>query len=243
MSELGVPGASHVPAPTIMDAARYHEDAVVGDEIVRHKLSARFIHWAVALFFFGALFTGLPVWSPVFGWMAAFFGGLQVCRWLHAWVGIAFAAASVAMFFQWFRQMTFDSTDRSFSVGKYMNSGSVQEDEEVGRYNAGQKFFFWAAGLGAFALLLSGTVLWWPTSFPIPLRWVSIILHDIAFTAFFAAIVGHIYLGTAAEPGTFHSMTRGTVTKAWARMHHPRWYREVTGTASRATVTQLGKKS
>ena len=24
-------------------------------------------------------------------------------------------------------------------------------------------------------------------------------------------------------------MTRGTVTKAWARLHHPRWYREVTG--------------
>jgi len=242
MSEL-VPGASHLSGPNIMDAARYQEDAVVGDEIVRHKLSARFIHWAVALFFVGALFTGLPVWSPVFAWMGAFFGGLQVCRWLHAWLGVAFTVASVAMFLQWFRQMTFDATDRGFSVAKYMNSGSVQEEPEVGRYNGGQKFFFWAVGLGALALLLSGTVLWWPTTFPIPLRWVAIILHDIAFIAFFAAIVGHIYLGTAAEPGTFHSMTRGTVTKAWARMHHPRWYREVTGAKSKATVTELGKKS
>src|SRR5476649_1353689 len=185
--------------------------------------------------------TGLPVWSPVFAWMGAFFGGLQVCRWLYAWLGVAFTVASVAMFLQWFRQMTFDATDRGFSVAKYMNSGSVQEEPEVGRYNGGQKFFFWAVGLGALALLLSGTVLWWPTTFPIPLRWVAIILHDIAFIAFFAAIVGHIYLGTAAEPGTFHSMTRGTVTKAWARMHHPRWYREVTGAKSKATVTELGK--
>jgi cytochrome b subunit of formate dehydrogenase len=24
-------------------------------------------------------------------------------------------------------------------------------------------------------------------------------------------------------------MTRGTVTKAWAKLHHPRWYRDVTG--------------
>ena len=31
------------------------------------------------------------------------------------------------------------------------------------------------------------------------------------------------------EPGTFRSMVRGTVTTAWARLHHPRWYREVAG--------------
>ena len=42
-------------------------------------------------------------------------------------------------------------------------------------------------------------------------------------------IIGHIYLGTAAEPGTLRSMIHGTVTKDWARLHHPRWYREVTG--------------
>jgi len=46
-------------------------------------------------------------------------------------------------------------------------------------------------------------------------------------------IVFHIYLGTVAEPGTFGSMTRGTVTRAWARLHQPRWYREVTGEESR----------
>ena len=28
-------------------------------------------------------------------------------------------------------------------------------------------------------------------------------------------------------------MTRGTVTRAWARLHHPRWYREVTGEPDR----------
>ena len=50
-----------------------------------------------------------------------------------------------------------------------------------------------------------------------------------AFILFFVAIVFHIYLGTIGEPGTFRSMTRGTVTRAWARLHHPRWFREVTG--------------
>jgi formate dehydrogenase subunit gamma len=213
-----------VPAHRIMEVARHQEEVVVGDEIVRHKLSARAIHWSVALF------TGLPIWSPVFGWMALLVGGLSVCRWLHAWTGVAFFIASIFMFVQWVGQMTFDASDRSFDVRKYM-SFEGDEDPNVGRYNAGQKFFFWAAGAGALGLLVSGVVLWWPTYFPIPLRWVAIILHDITFIAFFAAIVGHIYLGTAAEPGTFRSMTRGTVTKAWAKLHHPRWFRDVTSNA------------
>jgi formate dehydrogenase subunit gamma len=229
MIQVRAPGASE--PLSVMEVARNQEDVVVGDEIVRHKLSARVVHWAVAVFFIGALFTGMPIWSPVFGWMAQIFGGLHVCRWLHAWLGVGFALATVAMVVQWAGQMRFDATDKKFNAREYMRF-SGPTDPNVGRYNGGQKFFFWAAALGGLAMLLSGVVLWWPTSFPMSLRWISIVVHDIAFIAFFAAIVGHIYLGTAAEPGTFQSMTRGTVTKSWARLHHPRWYREVTGEKS-----------
>jgi hypothetical protein len=78
------------------------------------------------------------------------------------------------------------------------------------------------------ALLVSGFIMWWPTRFQAWARETSYLLHDVTFIFFAVAVVGHIYLGTAAEPGTFRSMTRGTVTKPWARLHHPRWYREVT---------------
>src|SRR5215831_9857211 len=90
--------------PAIERAAN-EEDVVVGNEIVRHRLTSRIIHWLVALFFIVALLTGLPIWSPVFGWMAALFGGLGVARWLHAWVGIAFAASILVMFVHWVRDM------------------------------------------------------------------------------------------------------------------------------------------
>lgn len=228
MSEMGIPGATAAQGPTIMDVARSREDVAVGDEIVRHRLSSRLIHWTVALFFFLALFSGMPIWSPVFGWMASFFGGLTVCRWLHAWAGIAFAASSLLMFVHWLRDMKYDAHDRSFRMLSYLKF-SREEDPEVGKYNAGQKFFFFAVSLGTLALLLTGFVLWWPDSFPQWLRSASILLHDVAFICFFVAIVGHIYLGTAAEPGTFGAITRGTVTRAWARLHHPRWFRDVTG--------------
>ena len=60
------------------------------------------------------------------------------------------------------------------------------------------------------------------------LRGLSIVLHDFTFICFMVGIVMHIYLGTTAEPGTFRSMTQGTVTKPWARLHHPGWLRTVT---------------
>jgi len=228
MSELRIPGATPVAGPTAMQVARDREDVVIGDELVRHKLSSRVIHWTVAVFFFVALLSGMPIWSPVFGWMAFLFGGLSVCRWLHPWSGVAFAVASLVMFVLWVGQMRFDATDRKFNVMEYLRF-SGNEDPEVGKYNAGQKFFFWMALFTMLALLLTGIVLWWPSYFSQTLRSISILLHDLCYIGFFAAIVGHIYLGTAAEPGTFRSMTRGTVTRPWARLHHPRWYRDVTG--------------
>src|SRR5436853_5657924 len=133
MSELGIPGASSTSGPSVMQVARGREDVVVGNEIVRHKLSSRVIHWTVAVTFFGALFTGMPIWSPVFGWMAYFFGGLSVCRWLHAWLGIAFAAASVVMAVLWLKEMVFDKSDRKFNVVDYLRF-SDREDPDVGKY-------------------------------------------------------------------------------------------------------------
>jgi len=214
-----------------MTVARRTEDVVVGDEIVRERLSARVVHWAVALTFFVCLFTGLPIWTPYLGFLASLFGGLHVCRVLHPWAGIAFAATSVLMFVQWVSQMKLTPADREFITPKGMLRYFQyrNEDADVGKYNGGQKMLFWAAGLGALGLLLSGYVMWFPLEFGQGLREASYLVHDAAFSLFFAMIIGHIYLGTAAEPGTFRSMIRGTVTKSWARLHHPGWYREVTG--------------
>jgi len=70
--------------------------------------------------------------------------------------------------------------------------------------------------------------MWMPTRFQAWSRETAFILHDVTFIFFAVAVVGHIYLGTAAEPGTFRAMTSGTVTRVWARFHHPGWFRDVT---------------
>jgi formate dehydrogenase subunit gamma len=227
--------ASRPSADSAILRARHSEDVVVGDEIVRHRLATRAIHWTVAFFFFVALFSGLPIWTPVFGWMAHFFGGLNVCRWLHPWAGILFFASAAVMFVHWLGDMRLEPSDREWLRPRKIAAYMKHQDDgtEGGKYNGGQKLFFFAAGLGALGLLLSGVVMWFPLEFPRILRELAILIHDVTFIFFVVAIVFHIYLGTAAEPGTFHSMIRGTVSKPWARLHHPRWYREVLGGKTR----------
>ncbi len=214
--------------------ARETENVVVGQEIVRHRFASRAIHWSVAVFMLLCLLTGLPIWTPIFGWMGTLFGGLSVCRWLHPWTGVLFAASSLVMFVHWLKEMRLEPNERDWLGLKLFQYLKYQsEDSEVGKYNGGQKRFFFAASLGALGLLVSGIILWFPLSFGQELREASWIIHDVTFILFTVAIVAHVYLGTAAEPGTFSAMTRGTVSKKWARFHHPRWYREVTGEDSR----------
>jgi formate dehydrogenase subunit gamma len=221
-------------ADSAVAVARVREDVIVGDEIVRHRLSTRIVHWSAALTFVVCLVTGMPIWSPIFGWLAHLVGGLAVCRWLHPWMGVAFSAAMVAMFALWWRDMILDSGDRGWLGTRVITYMRYQDDDpNVGKYNGGQKLYFWAVSLGTIGLLLSGIVLWLPTKFGEVTRELSIILHDFTFICFAVSLVFHVYLGTSAEPGTFRSMTRGTVTKPWARLHHPRWWREISGDRSR----------
>jgi formate dehydrogenase subunit gamma len=209
--------------------AREREDVAVGDVIVRHRRSVRIAHWSVVLFFLVCLGSGMPIWSPVFGWMAGFFGGLETCRWLHPWSGAAFVLGTWILFGQWQRSMRFEAVDRPWFGPRALSLATAPTDESVGKFNGGQKILFWLSILMALVMAASGVVMWWPEEFPSVVRQASILFHDATFIVFVCAIVVHAYLGTAAEPGTFRSMTRGTVTREWARTHHPRWYREVTG--------------
>jgi formate dehydrogenase subunit gamma len=224
--------AERRPIDSAIVAARDRDNIVVAGEIIRHRRATRLIHWIVALTFFIALFSGMPIWTPLFGWMAAFVGGLEVARVIHPYAGVAFVIASVFQFVHWLGDMSFGESERGWWRPSVMLGYMRWENEpawEGGKYNGGQKFFFWAVCLGALGFLVSGIPMWFPLYFPQIVRSLSIIIHDLTFIGFLVGMVFHIYLGTIAEPGTFRSMTRGTVTRSWARLHHPAWFRKVTG--------------
>ena len=217
-------------ADTPVVVARHKENVVVKGEIVRHRRASRLIHWSVAITFFLCVFTGMPIWTPIFRWMAAMVGGLEFARIVHPYAGVLFFLVSVLQFFHWLGDMHFRPEEKgAWRPSRLMAYMRYEDDPavEVGKYNPGQKVFFWAVTLGAFGFLVSGVVMWFPLQFPPIVREIAILLHDITFIFFFIGVVTHIYLGTAAEPGTFRSMVRGTVTRSWARLHHPGWLKDV----------------
>src|SRR5438046_3452594 len=102
------------PFDTAVVAARDRENVIVGNEIVRHRLVSRVIHWSVAVTFFVCVLTGMPIWTPVFGWMAHLFGGLTVCRLLHPLRGVALFLAPGTMLVHWSDDMRMDPGDREW---------------------------------------------------------------------------------------------------------------------------------
>ena len=114
-------------------------------------------------------------------------------------------------------------------IKQYTTHTNRIEAEDVGFFNGGQKIYFWLIALSGVLFLVTGLLMWFDHLVP---RWivaVSYVVHDLAALLMLAGFIIHIYEGTSHQPGTFHSMTNGTVTEKWAWTHHPDWYRAVTG--------------
>ncbi len=195
--------------------------------ILRYTLSERIVHWIAGASYVYLLLNGLALWSPWMWWMAALLGGGPVARLLHPWVGLIFFASVVWMFLKWRDDMRITKQDRAWNkaIGHYIR----HEDEglpPVGRFNAGQKYLFWVMFWGGVVLLLTGLVLWFTEFIPWNLRFlrfISILLHPIAFLVTLGGFIIHVYMGTAVVRGGFSSVIRGEVTEGWAKMHHRLW--------------------
>lgn len=195
--------------------------------VIRFSASERVIHWAVALIFLYASLTGLSLWSPRLYWLAAVLGGGATIRGWHPWAGVAFVAVFLVMFFRWHRSMRLDSEDRRWlrMVRQYATH-DFRSLPQPGRFNGGQKALFWLQTLNGGLLVATGIALWFPGTMPRTLREIAILIHPAAAVAAIGGLILHVYMGTAATPGAFRSMTQGWVSARWAASHHPRWQRE-----------------
>jgi formate dehydrogenase subunit gamma len=207
-------------------AAGQTEDFVRGELVVRHSLAVRVMHWWVTLFFILAFLSGSGLFSPRFFFLTDLFGGGYATRQLHPWFSILFIGGFSFLFVRWVKQMAWVASDTNWikNFNRYMR---YEEVPDTGKFNPGQKLFFWAASLGGLALLLTGVVIWFPTSFPLWLRFISYPLHETVFIFFAIAVIYHFYISALALGGTLRAMTRGTVTRTWAVTHHARWYEEI----------------
>ena len=211
--------------------------AVHRGELLRHPAYTRLLHWSVAAFFIVALLSGFAIYTPwLFRWLTPIFGGGPMTRLLHPWFSLGFLVFLALQFLNWLQPMLWNRDDSRWMrrLKEYVSNEEVLEPEYVDFFNAGQKAYFWAIAAAAVIFLLSGIPMWFPETFGRTLVLIGYVLHDVAALVMLVGFIIHLYEGTVAEPGTFQSMTRGTVEKRWAWTHHPAWYRRATGRDPRA---------
>jgi formate dehydrogenase subunit gamma len=194
--------------------------------LVRYSLFERALHWVVGITFVALLLSGLALAYPRMAWLAGLFGGGQTMRAVHPWIGVVFTAGMLVMLVIWGRQMWLERVDWEWfrKIREYIHHSHVAVDS--GRWNGGQKAYFWASLVAAVVLLVSGLPLWFPSIAGTGLRQVSRLSHHVLFLLMVGAFIIHVLLSAVLFAGTMAGMTSGRVTRAWAAWHHPRWFRE-----------------
>ena len=205
-------------------------------EIKRFTYPERVVHWVVGLSFLLLLVTGLAFSHPRLFWLTALLGGGPTARILHPWLGVVFTLSFVAMFFLWLRDMRIDAGDREWL--KAIRYYAVHDKARVppaGKYNAGQKLFYWSMTAIGAAYVVSGVPMWLPGGVLGLGPFYGSVVNTMRLVHYLATVGGglflivHIYLGTVAYPGTLGAMLTGSVTRGWAKLHHPRWEEEESG--------------
>jgi formate dehydrogenase subunit gamma len=206
------------------------------EPILRYSFGERVMHWVAGLSYVYLLVTGLAFWSPYMFWLVDLVGGGPTARFWHPWIGLVWFAGVFWMYTAWRGDMRTTNADREWAkhIGDYIRN----EDENlppIGRFNIGQKQFFWIMFYSGIASLLSGIAMWLVNDVPWSLRWMryaAVLTHVVAALFTIGAFIIHVYMGTAMVRGGFSSVIRGEVSASWARMHHRLWYEQVRGSRS-----------
>ena len=201
-------------------------------EVPRYNASERVIHWTVAITFILLAASGLAFFHPAFWFLTSLLGGGTWSRILHPFLGILMFAFFAVMAVKYWKENVIKPYDREW--GKRLSDVINNRDDnlpEIDKYNIGQKQLFWVMVVTMVLLLVSGLVLWRDTVFAFPVLVVrfSAVVHAAASFVLILGIIVHMYSAIFWVKGSLRAMTRGTVTHAWARHHHPLWYRRITG--------------
>jgi formate dehydrogenase subunit gamma len=198
--------------------------------IERYPFHERICHWLTGFAYLYCLATGLAFYSPYLFWLAVMLGGGPTSRFWHPMVGVVFVIATSWMHQIWRGDVKIEAADKEWlDKAKYYVQNEDEKVPAQGKFNAGQKIFYWAMFYGAFLLLLSGAFMWFPEYTPQMLRPWMIIIHEGAALITIGAFIIHVYMGVFTVPGSVDAMVHGFVSKDWAKAHHRLWFQQKTG--------------
>jgi len=207
--------------------------AMKSGDVPRYNANERVTHWIVAITFLLLAASGLAFFHPAFWFLTSLLGGGVWARILHPFIGVVMFVFFAVMAMRYWKDNVIQSYDREWK--KRLSDVINNRDHnlpEIDKYNIGQKQLFWTMIVTMVLLTVSGVMLWRPyfaDAFSIPLIRIAAVVHAASAFVLMVGIVVHIYSAIFWVRGSMRAMTRGTVTHAWAKHHHPLWYRRVTG--------------
>ncbi|PAF46459.1 formate dehydrogenase subunit gamma [Helicobacter sp. 12S02634-8] len=181
------------------------------------------VHWGAALPFLVIVLTGLMM---VFGDKLG--GGLpiRIAKNIHFFATFVFIVFGIAMFFMWVKPSLFKLYDLEWFkiMGGYLSKENVPVP--AGKFNAGQKIWFWIATIGGLVMAGSGLImhfLWGDINF---LRLNAIVHNTLGFVVI-AMLITHIYMAVFAIEGALESILDGNMGEEELAIMHGYYYREL----------------
>lgn len=198
----------------------------------RYGPGARINHWITAASLILLALSGLALFHPSLFFLTGLFGGGQATRTIHPWIGVVLFVSFYIFFFQLWRANLWTRTDFAWlsRIGD-MLAGHEDRLPELGKYNAGQKFIFWAMTALILVLIVSGVLIWdqyFGEATAVETKRYAVLTHAVAAVLIICVFILHVYAGIWTR-GTLRAMTRGSVTGGWAWKHHRKWLRQLAG--------------
>ncbi|MBB5222283.1 formate dehydrogenase subunit gamma [Amaricoccus macauensis] len=187
-------------------------------------------HWLTAACLILLLISGLGFFHPWLYFLTDLFGGGQTARVVHPWIGVVLFVSFLGLFFRMVRLNLPRREDAVWIENvREVVAGKEEDLPELGKYNAGQKFVFWAMTVLIIVLIVTGFMMWqryFDGLVTIQVRRIATMVHAIAAVLIILTWILHVYAAIWTR-GTLRAMTRGTVTGGWAWRHHRKWLREL----------------
>ena len=201
--------------------------------VSRYTAGARVNHWITAACLVLLALSGLALFDPALFFLTDLFGGGPATRAIHPWIGVVLIVSFAGLFIRFARYNLWTRDDTRW-IGA-MRSVLANDDErvpEVGRYNAGQKLYFWLMSLFIVVLFATGLVMWDRYFFAftsIPQKRAAVLVHSAVAIFSIMVWIVHVYAALWVR-GTVPAMTRGVVSAGWSWRHHRKWLREMVRT-------------
>lgn len=204
-----------------------------GDPVVvdRHTAFVRVNHWTTVISMLLLILSGFALFHPSLYFLTDLLGGGEIARAIHPWLGIVMVVGFLGLFIKFWRACLFAAGDAGWLIGmpKLMAGGSEEDLPEVGRFNPGQKMYFWGMAILLIIMLVTGLGMWDTYFYPyttIEQKRILVLIHSVVAVLAVCGVIIHIAM-VVWERGTLRAMTRGWVTGGWAWKHHRKWLREL----------------